>query len=84
MNRQQPATVPTNDATEVERLTNLVAALQAECERLSTELAVAEGERQVYRMAYSDSIRAEMMREFGDDIDIPTLERISTGPVDTI
>ena len=70
-----------NGHAEIERLNQLVRTLQDECERLRNALEVAEAERKLFRTAFYDNLRAA--REF-EDVDIPSLERISAGPVEMI
>jgi hypothetical protein len=70
-----------NGSAESERLATLVRELQDECERLRQALAKVETERDWYRKAISENARAA--REF-EDVDIPTLEAISAGPVEMI
>jgi predicted RNase H-like nuclease (RuvC/YqgF family) len=75
-NPSQPQAVDGN--AEVERLTTLVQQLQDECVQLRQALAEAEAERQLFRQAYYDKLRAE--REF-EDVDIASLTAMSAGPV---
>lgn len=70
-----------NGNAEVERLTTLVQQLQDECVRLRQALEDAEAERQLYRQAYYDRLRAE--REF-EDVDIASLKAMSAGPVEKL
>ena len=55
--------------------------LQNECNRLREALAKAEAERDWYRKAIYENARAA--REF-EDVDIPSLEKMSAGPVEMI
>ena len=71
----------TNGSAEIERLATLVRELQEERMRMRQTLAKTEMERDRYRQAYLDQARAA--RAF-EDLDIPTLEAISAGPVEVI
>lgn len=75
----QPQTQGVNGNTEVERLATLVQQLQDECAKLRQALAKTEAERHLYRQAFYANARAT--REF-QDVDIPSLEAISAGPVE--
>lgn len=68
-----------NDRTDTERLEATVRELQQECNRLRQALINAEKERTAYRHLFLEQARAA--REF-EDLDIPTLEAMSAGPVE--
>jgi predicted nuclease with TOPRIM domain len=70
-----------NGSAEIERLQTRVRELQEESTRMRQTLAKTEMERDRYRQAYLDQARAA--RAF-EDLDIPTLEAISAGPVEMI
>jgi len=70
-----------NGSSEIERLGSLVSDLQQENTRLRQSLLKVESERDRYREAFLDHARAA--REF-EDLDIPTLESMSAGPVEMI
>ncbi|MCI0739065.1 MAG: hypothetical protein L0Y72_08475 [Gemmataceae bacterium] len=55
--------------------------LQSECDQLRRALAKCEEERNLYLKAVYEHHRAN--REF-EDVDIPSLEAISAGPVELI
>jgi hypothetical protein len=70
-----------NGSAEIERLETRVRDLQEECTRLRQELAKTEIERNRYHQAFLG--QAGAAREF-EDLDIPTLEAMSAGPVEMI
>jgi hypothetical protein len=59
----------------------MVRDLQRECGKLREALAKAESERETYRQLFLQEARER--REFAD-LDIPTLERMSAGPVEKL
>ena len=66
---------------ETERLRMLVQSLQDECARLRQDLAKTEAERDQYLKGLYENARK--IREF-EDVDIPSLEAMSGGPVEMI
>ncbi|MBI3823369.1 MAG: hypothetical protein HY289_11925 [Planctomycetes bacterium] len=70
-----------NGDTEVRRLESAVRELEGECGRLREALAKAQSERETYRQLFLQEARER--REF-EDLDIPTLERMSAGPVEKL
>jgi hypothetical protein len=70
-----------NGISETVQLQAQITKLEAECRRLKQALAAAELERDRYRCAFLDQARAA--REF-EDLDVPTLERMSAGPVEKL
>jgi outer membrane murein-binding lipoprotein Lpp len=77
----QSHTQQANGSAEVERLAAAVRELQNECNRLRLALTAAAAERDSYRQSLYETARAA--REF-EDVDIPSLEAISAGPVEMI
>ncbi len=71
----------TNGDGELQRLEAMVRELQTECGKLREALAKAESEREAYRDLFLQEARER--REF-EDLDIPTLERMSAGPVEKL
>jgi len=70
-----------NGNPETRRLASLVQVLQAECAQLRQTLAQAEAERDRLRLAIY--VQARAAREF-EDLDIPSLEAMSAGPVELL
>ncbi len=68
-------------AAVIERLGILVDDLQCECARLRIALDESQRERDRYRQAFYDRLRAA--REF-EDLDIQKLREISAGPVELL
>jgi hypothetical protein len=66
---------------ELARLATLVRQQRDECERLRQALAKAEAQRDLYLKAVYEHLRGTFHFE---DVDIPGLEAISAGPVETI
>jgi hypothetical protein len=69
------------NGAEADRLAIRVQELENECARLRRALAQTEKERNSYLKAIYENARAA--REF-EDVDIPTLEAMSAGPVEMI
>ena len=74
-----PSGQSANGSSDTERLESLVRELQEECSRLRQALAAAEKARDCYRQLFVDSLPPEWK-----DLDIPTLEARSAGPVEMI
>ncbi|MBI1830229.1 MAG: hypothetical protein HYR84_02115 [Planctomycetes bacterium] len=70
-----------NGDAEIQRLESVVRDLQGECEKLREALATAQAERDSYRQLFLQEARER--REF-EDLDIPTLESMSAGPVEEL
>ena len=70
-----------NGDAQVQRLEALVCDLKAECAKLREALAKAESEREAYRHLFLDEARQR--REF-EDLDLPTLQAMSAGPVEKL
>ncbi len=77
----QTQTHQANGSPGTERLGALVRELQEECNRLRQALAQMEKERNAYLKAIYEDARAA--REF-EDVDIPSLDAMSAGPVEMI
>lgn len=77
----QASATPAIGAANAEILKTQVLELQEECRKLRSALAKTESEREAYRQLFLQEARER--REF-EDLDIPTLERMSAGPVEKL
>jgi hypothetical protein len=77
---QGPANLA-NGSAEIQRLETIIREQQEECNTLRQALAKSEIERNRYRQLFIDELRTA--REF-ENLDIPTLEAMSAGPVEMI
>jgi predicted RNase H-like nuclease (RuvC/YqgF family) len=78
---QSSQSLLSNSDEQIQSLERMVRELQAECGKLREALAKAESERETYRQLFLQEARER--REF-EDLDIPRLERMSSGPVEKL
>ena len=77
----QATTTSAIDELNLGRLEARIRELQDECNGVRQALTKSEAERDRYRQAFLDQLRE--LREF-ENLDIPTLEAMSAGPVEPI
>jgi hypothetical protein len=82
VNESGPSLAPAaNGNADVQHLEAVVRELQEECRRLREALGKADREREAYKQLFLEEARNS--REF-ENLDIPTLEAMSAGPVEML